>query len=395
MTLGRQGLAPSGHDGAMSESTTRQLWLLALANFVIGMGAFVVVGVLSPVAQAFGVTRPEAGALMSVYAATYAVASPLLVAATGRLDRRLLLILGLILFGLGALAAALAPSFALLLVARALMPLGGGLVTPVAASIGVALAGAGQQGRALAIVFGGLTLAQVLGVPAGAWLGYALGWQAAFAVVAALWLLGLTAIALALPAGIAVPVASLASLGAVLRSGRLMLAIAFTALFIGALYVCYTFLAPLLETLYGLSRDGVTGMLLLFGLGAVVGNAMGGRLTDRIGSRRTLVLLCLAQSLLMPALTLPTWPLAVVGALIGVWSVFGWSFMVPQQARLAALDPPRLPVLFALNASAIYVGATLGSSVGGAVLKGLGLHALGLFGAALALLGLASLAFRR
>jgi predicted MFS family arabinose efflux permease len=379
----------------MTLSTPRQLWLLALANFVIGMGAFVVVGVLSPVSVAFGIDRAQAGALMSVYAATYALASPLLVAATGRLERRRLLCIGLALFALGAAAAALAPSFALLLAARALMALGGGLVTPVAASVGVALAGPGQQGRALAIVFGGLTLAQVLGVPAGAWLGYAFGWPAAFGVVAVLSLLGLAAVSLALPAGIAVPVASLASLGAVLRSGRLMVAVAFTALFMGALYVCYTFLAPLLETLYGLSRDGVTGMLLLFGLGAVIGNAMGGRLTDRIGSRRTLVLLCLAQAVLMPALTLPTWPLAALGALILVWSVFGWSFMVPQQARLAALDPARLPVLFALNASAIYIGATLGSSVGGAVLKGLGLHALGLFGAALALLGLASLAFRR
>jgi MFS transporter, DHA1 family, inner membrane transport protein len=379
----------------MSASATRQLWLLALANFVIGMGAFVVVGVLSPVAQAFGISRPEAGALMSVYAATYALASPLLVAATGRVDRRRLLAVGLAVFGIGALAAALSTGFVWLLAARALMALGGGLVTPVAASVGVVLAGAGGQGRALAIVFGGLTLAQVLGVPAGAWLGYAFGWPAAFAVVAALSALGLAAVLQALPAGIAVPVASLASLGAVLRSARLMAAIAFTALFIGALYVCYTFLAPLLETLYGLSRDGVTGMLVLFGLGAVIGNAMGGRLTDRIGPRRTLLLLCLAQSLLMPALTLPTWPLVTVGALVMVWSVFGWSFMVPQQARLAALDPARLPVLFALNASAIYIGATLGASVGGAVLKTLGLHALGPFGAALALLGLASLAFRR
>ena len=379
----------------MNASTSRQLWLLALANFVIGMGAFVVVGVLSPVSLAFGVDRAQAGALMSVYAATYAVTSPLLVAATGRLDRRRLLSIGLALFALGSLAAALAPSFALLLAARALMALGGGLVTPVAASIGVALAGPGQQGKALSIVFGGLTLAQVLGIPAGAWLGYALGWQAAFVAVTVLSVLGLAAIVMALPTGIAVPVATLASLGTVLRSGRLMVAIIFTTLFMGALYVCYTFVAPLLETVYGLSRDGVTGMLLLFGLGAVVGNAMGGRLTDRIGSRRTLVLLCVAQSLLMPALTLPTWPLAVMGALMFTWSVFGWSFMVPQQARLAALDPARLPVLFALNASAIYVGATLGSAVGGAVLKGLGLHALGLFGAALALLGLASLAFRR
>ncbi|WP_414708834.1 MFS transporter [Roseateles sp.] len=359
------------------------------------MGAFVVVGVLSPLAQAFGVTRPEAGALMSVYAGTYAVASPLLVAATGRLDRRLLLVLGLGLFGLGALAAALAPSFGWLLAARALMALGGGLVTPVAASVGVVLAGPGRQGQALAIVFGGLTLAQVLGVPAGAWLGYAFGWASALAVVAALSLLGLLAVAAALPRGIRVPVASLASLAGVLRSGRRMGAVAFTALFIGALYVCYTFLAPLLETLYGLSRDGVTGMLALFGLGAVAGNAMGGRLTDRIGPRRTLVLLCLAQAVLMPALTLPTWPLAVVGALIFVWSVFAWSFMVPQQARLAALDPVHLPVLFALNASAIYVGATLGSALGGAVLKGPGLHALGLFGAALMALAFASLAAGR
>lgn len=379
----------------MTASTTRQLWLLALANFAIGMGAFVVVGVLSPVAQAFGIDRAHAGALMSVYAATYAVASPLLIAATGRLDRRRLMSIGLALFALGSVLAALAPSFALLLAARALMALGGGLVTPVAASVGVALAGPGQQGRALAIVFGGLTFAQVLGIPAGAWLGYALGWQAAFAVVGVLTLMALAALVTALPAGIAVPVASLASLGAVLRNGRLMLAVSFTVLFIGGLYVCYTFVAPLLETIYGLSRDGVTVMLLLFGLGAVVGNVMGGRLTDRIGSSRTLVLLCGAQSLLMPALTLPTWPLALVGGLMFVWSVFGWSFMVPQQARLAALDPAQLPVLFALNASAIYVGATLGSAVGGAVLKGLGLHALGLFGAALALLGLASLAFRR
>lgn len=379
----------------MDASTPRQLWLLALANFVIGMGAFVVVGVLSPLAQAFGVTRPQAGALMSVYAGTYAVASPLLVAATGRLDRRLLLVLGLGLFGLGALAAALAPSFGWLLAARALMALGGGLVTPVAASVGVVLAGPGRQGQALAIVFGGLTLAQVLGVPAGAWLGYAFGWASALAVVAALALLGLLAVAAALPRGIRVPVASLASLAGVLRSGRRMGAVAFTALFIGALYVCYTFLAPLLETLYGLSRDGVTGMLALFGLGAVAGNAMGGRLTDRIGPRRTLVLLCLAQAVLMPALTLPTWPLAIVGALIFVWSVFAWSFMVPQQARLAALDPAQLPVLFALNASAIYVGATLGSALGGAVLKGPGLHALGLFGAALMALAFASLAAGR
>ncbi len=375
----------------MTSVPNRQLWLLALANFVIGMGAFVVIGVLSPVATAFGIERAQAGALMTVYAAAYAIASPLLVALTGPLDRKRLILIGLAVFALGAGLAVVAPSFEVLLAARVLMAFGGGVVTPVSASVGVAVAGAGQQGRALAIVFGGLTLAQVLGVPAGAWLGYAYGWQAAFGVVVVLALLGMALIAASLPAGIQVPVATLASLAAVLKSPRLMLAISFTALFIGGLYAPYTYFAPFLESLYGLSRDGVTIYLLIFGSGAVIGNAVGGWLTDRIGPVKTLMMLCLAQLLLMPALTLPTWAPWLLGVMVLVWSVFGWAFMVPQQARLASLDPPKIPVLFALNASAIYVGASLGSAVGGATLKAWGLHLLGPAGAALAALALISL----
>jgi MFS transporter, DHA1 family, inner membrane transport protein len=364
---------------------------MALANFVIGMGAFVVIGVLSPVAQAFGIDRAQAGGLMTVYAVTYALASPLMVALTGQLDRKRLILFGLAVFAAGAGLALVARSFELLLAARVLMALGGGVVMPVSASVGVSIAGAGQQGRALAIVFGGLSLAQVLGVPAGAWLGYAFGWQAAFGVVVGLSLLGMVAIGVSLPSGIAVPTATLASLGAVLKSPRLMLAVSFTALFVGGLYVPYTYLAPLLESIYGMSQDGITLFLLIFGSGAVIGNVVGGWLTDRIGPVKTLAGLALAQMVLMPLLTLPTWPVPVLAGVILAWSVFAWSFSVPQQVRLAALDPPKIPVLFALNASAIYVWASLGSGVGGATLHTLGLHLLGPAGAVLAGLALVSL----
>jgi MFS transporter, DHA1 family, inner membrane transport protein len=371
------------------------LLILAFANFVIGMGAFVVIGVLTPVAQAFGVDKASAGWLMTIYALVYALASPVLVSTSGAADRRRVLLVGMGLFAAGALLAALAPRFELLLLARALMAVGGGLVTPVAATVGVAQVPPAARGRALATVFGGLTLAQVVGVPVGAWLGYALGWQAAFWVVLGLTLLALLALHRVLRAGIAVPPVSGATLLAVLGTPRLMGAVLFTALFIGALYTVYTFMAPMLEQRLGLQRDGITAMLALFGLGAVAGNALGGRLTDRIGPARTLLLLCGAQALLLPLVSMWSAGLWTSAALVALWSVCGWSFMVPQQARLAALDPARVSVLFALNAAAIYVGATLGSALGGAVLRASGFAWLGVGGAVLVLLAAVSLMMAR
>jgi DHA1 family inner membrane transport protein len=369
-----------------------RLLVLSVANFAVGMGAFVVIGVLSPIASDFSIGKGEAGWVMTVYAIVYAVASPLLVSLSGRADRTSVLLAGLLLFILGAALAAFAPGFAYLLGARAVMALGGALVTPVAASVGVALVAPEHRGRALAIVFGGLTLAQALGVPAGAWLGYAFGWRVTFEVVAVLSLVAGVALVRLLPRGIAVPSVSLATLGTVLASPRLVLAIAFTALFIGAIYVPYTYLAPFFEMRYGFARDGVTIMLLVFGIGAVIGNALGGVLTDRIGSFRTLTLLCAAQIVLMPVLSMVAMPVVAAGAVVSLWSVFGWSFMVAQQARLATLAPSQVPVVFALNASAIYIGGSIGSTLGGQMLKVGGLESLGPAGAMVAALAMLLLA---
>lgn len=367
------------------------LYLLAFANFVVGMGAFVVIGVLTPVASSFGISRSAAGGLMSTYAIVYAVASPILVALTGKLDRARLLTISLAVFLVGTVMAALATSFDALLWARVPMAIGGALVTPVAASVGISLLPPAQRGKALAVVFGGLTLAQAVGVPLGAWIGYAFGWRTAFWLVAAVTSVAGLALWMALPRGLSTQVTSLSSLKAALQSRLLMVAVSFTALFIGALYVFYTYLAPFLESRLGLGRDGVSVMLLVFGCGAVVGNAMGGWLTDRIGPARTLAGLALSQCLWLPLLSLSHLPVWATGLLIGVWSVCSWSFMVPQQARLAALSPALAPVLFALNAAAIYVGSSLGALLGGQVLGRMGFEALGLVGAGVALLAGSSL----
>jgi MFS transporter, DHA1 family, inner membrane transport protein len=383
--------APSASPTAPANAV---LWLLSLANFVVGMGAFVVIGILIPVADDLAISKAQAGSLLTAYAIAYALSSPVLVATTGRFDRATALMAGMAVFSAGAAAAAWSSSLTGVLVARCAMALGAGMVTPVAASVGVAVAGAANRGRALAVVFGGLTLAQALGVPLGAWLGYAYGWRAAFAVVAVLGGLCLLLFAWRLPRGIAVPVASLRSLWAVLRSLSQSVAVSFTALFIGALYVVYTFMAPLMAARYQLERDGVTAVLAVFGAGAVVGNAVGGGLTDRIGPHRTLQALCLAQLVLLPAMTWLHLPLSFFVALVAIWSVCGWSFMVAQQARLANMAPDRVPVLFALNAAAIYIGGSVGSALGGATLARGGFEWLGPVAAVLALLGLLSLWWR-
>jgi predicted MFS family arabinose efflux permease len=171
----------------------------------------------------------------------------------------------------------------------------------------------------------------------------------------------------------------------------LLLAVLFTALFLGGAYVLYIFLAPFAEARYGLGRDGVTALLLTFGLGAVVGNAVGGWLTDRIGPDRTLIVLGCAQAVTISAITVFSWPGWALFAVVGAWSVACWAFMVPQQARLANLAPPLTPVLFALNAAAIYLGGSIGSISGGAVLRQSGYVALGPAGAVLVLAGLGTL----
>ena len=364
---------------------------LSAANFAVGMGAFVVIGLLTPIASDLGVDAAAAGSLLTTYSIAYAVGSPLGVALTGRLPRRAVLLGALALFALGALLSALAPSLAWLNAARVLVALGAGCVTPVAASIALAASPRGGEGRSLARVFFGLTLAQVLGVPAGSWLGYTFGWQSAFLVVAALSAASAAATWRLVPRILEVPVNTLATLGAALGDWRGMVSVLFTATYIGAIYVLYTYLAPLLEASQGFGRDGVTLVLLAFGVGAIAGNLVGGALADRAGASATLALACLAQALTLPMFSLLPLSVPVLVLLTLVWSTCGWSFMVAQQTRIVGQTPERQGVGLALNAAAIYAGAATGSALGAAVIAAFGLDALGLAAAVGALLALGHL----
>ncbi|KAG1715233.1 Purine efflux pump PbuE [Nymphon striatum] len=259
------------------------------------MGAFMVIGLLGPVSEGLNMTPASAGWMMTIYALAYAVLSPLLVSGTGRIGRRRVLAIGLGLFALANLVAALSTSVSMLLFARIIAAAGAGMFTPIAAAVAAGLSAPEARGRALAAVFFGLTLAQVLGVPAGSWLAYTFGWRVAFFVVVALAVPCIWLIWTFIPSGLSFQAVSLRDLGRTLRNGPIMLAVMITASFLSGIYVVYTYMSPLLSGTMGFGRDGITAALLVFGCGAVIGNLVGGRVSDRIGPIRTLTILASLQ----------------------------------------------------------------------------------------------------
>jgi len=353
---------------------------LAAGNFAIGMGAFVVIGVLSPLAAEIGLSKTGAGLILTVYAVAYAVLSPLLVAGTGRLGRRTVLAVGLAVFALAALLAAVAWSGPVLYAARILAAVGGGMFTPVAASVAFSVSAPEARGRALARVFLGMTLAQALGIPLGSFVGYTFGWRAAFAIVLVLSITTLLLVLRTVPRRVAFQANSLRTLAEALADWRSLVSILVTATIISSPYFVYTFITPLLEARMGFGRDGVALVLLAYGAGAVAGSWAAGIWTDRFGPVGTIYGVLAAQVVLMPVFSFLPVPLPVLLAVTFLWAMFGWSFLVPQQTRLMRQTPERQAVVLSLNAACIYIGASLGSAGGGVVAEHFGLDWLGIAG---------------
>lgn len=367
------------------------LAFLAFGNFIVGMGAFVVIGIVTPIAEGLNISKASAGVVMTTYAFAYAVLSPAAAAATGNVPRRAILTSALVIFCLGTILSALSTNVTMLAASRIVVALGAAMFTPVAAGVAVAISAPERRGKALATVFGGLTLAQVAGTPFGAWISYRVGWESAFWVVAALAAVGAVVMALAVPRDIRFQAIGLGAIVTVLRDRRIMFATAFTATFVAALYVVFTSLGPLIEASVGRNPEIRTGFLVLYGSGAVLGNYVGGMLTDRIGGRNTLLILCLAQIAIMPFFSVIPLGWLPFALLVGAWSAFSWSFMAPQQARLAFIAPQTISLVLALNAAMIYVGIAIGSALASRILAWQGLAALGLAGGLAAVLALVHL----
>jgi predicted MFS family arabinose efflux permease len=361
------------------------LWL-ALAAFAIGTEAFVIAGLLPVIAADLQISVVATGQLVTAYALTYAVGSPVLAVAFNNLDRRTLLTLALCCFIAGNLLAAAAPSFVMLLGSRMLMAVGAGLCMPTALAVTVAIASTERRGRAIALVTSGMTVATVLGVPLGTWVGNHYGWRATFILVAALGSVALAGLLFGLPRGLPRNTATLGERLAVARRGAVQQALSITAFWAMGGFTVFTYLAIPLRGL-GLDPAEISLALLIFGVAAAIGNLLGGSLADRIGPVRTATL---GLVTMMTALTLQSMALKFAApqyarpmflCLIFFWGVGGWTFYPGQVANLVQIERHASMIALSLNASAMYLGFAAGGALGAIVLTALRPDDLGWVGA--------------
>lgn len=365
--------------------------VISACNFLIGVGVFVIIGILEPLGNGLGIAPEQAGILMTIYALSYAVLSPVLVSFTGNIGRRRVMTFGLTLFLIAGLLSALATTLTTLSIARVLAAAGAGMFTPVGAAVVAGLYPAEQRARVLAAVMFGFTLAQVLGVPAGSWIAYTFGWRYAFWGVVAINIPAIYLIWTFVPAGLTFQATTFKDLKDTLKDLRMMFAIAFTGLYLGSVYVLFTYMTPLFSQQMGMGRDLITLTLVISGLGAVVGNLLGGFMADKLGWFITLKALCVAQMIVMPFYSFLPISLQAFFTLTVVWAIIGWSFMAGQQMRLIGLAGPKAPVVLALTAASIYIGAAIGSAVGSIIITYYGFSGLGIAAAGCASLALANI----
>lgn len=357
---------------------------LGVAVFALGTSEFMLSGLLPAVADDMNVSVPRAGLLISAFAIGMVVGAPLLAAATLRLPRRATLVALIAVFGLGQVAGALAPSYGILFASRVVSALACAGFWAVGASVAVAMVPVTQRARAIAVMLGGLSIANVLGVPAGAFLGDHFGWRSAFWAVAAASGLALVGVVVLVPR-IARPAEQpvLRRELVIYRDRQVWLAVAVVALAAGGVFCAFSYLAPLLTDVAGLDESWVPAVLALFGVGALIGTAIGGRVTD--GRLFTVLFSGIAAStvfLTALALCSATAAAAIVLAfLLGVSAFYTGPALNARVFEVATAAP----TLAGATATASFnLGNTAGPWLGGTVIDaGLGYASAAWAGAAL------------
>jgi DHA1 family inner membrane transport protein len=364
------------------------LLALAAGAFGIGVTEFAPMGLLPVIATDLGVSIPTAGLLISAYALGVMLGAPLMTLTTGRMPRRALLIGLAAIFTVGNLLSAISTDYSMLLVARVITSLNHGAFFGVGSIVAAGLVPPNRQAGAVAAMFMGLTIANVVGVPLATWAGDALGWRASFWGIAAIGVGVMAALRLTLPQLSAPTGGNIAAELRVLSRGSVLAALALTVIGSSAMFTVFTYIAPILREQTHASLGFVTAMLVTYGLGLTLGNWLGGKFADK-SVDRTLILTLASLSAILVAFAVAM-PFAVpTSILVFLWGIASFALVPPLQVRVmgAAGDAPNLAS--AMNIGAFNLGNAIGAAVGGAVIAGgLGYPAVSLAGAVASGLGL-------
>ncbi|KAB7685336.1 MULTISPECIES: MFS transporter [Plesiomonas] len=354
------------------------LLALTLSAFAIGTTEFVIVGLIPTMANDLQVSLPSAGLLVSLYALGVAIGAPVLTALTGKWNRKSVLLGVMSLFVIGNLLAWQAPGYPTLVVARILTGLAHGVFFSIGSTIATGLVPKEKAASAIAIMFTGLTVALVTGVPLGTYIGQQFGWQSTFLIVALLGLIALLGSMLLVPRNLPQPpTTKLVAQLKVLTQPRLLLVYAITALGYGGTFTAFTFLAPILEQVSGFSTHMISLIMLVYGGSVAVGNLWGGKLADKMGPIKALTLIFTGLAAILLVFNITAFnPLAAVATIL-IWGAFAFGNVPGLQVYVVKLaeryTPDAVDVASGLNIAAFNVGIALGAWGGGMIVAKAGL----------------------
>ena len=364
------------------------LLALSVGAFGIGVTEFAPMGLLPVIANDLHVSIPAAGLLISAYALGVMIGAPLMTLTTGRVPRRTLLIALAGIFTLGNLLAAMSTGYGMLLVARIVTSFNHGAFFGVGSIVAAGLVPPQRRAGAVAAMFMGLTIANVVGVPLATWAGEHLGWRMSFLGISGLGVATMVALRLTLPALPAPTGGNAMAELRVLTRGRVLGALALTVVGSSAMFTVFTYIAPILRDATHASLGFVTAMLVTYGLGLTAGNWLGGRFADR-SVDRTLIITLASLAIILVAFAMLMPFAAPTAILVFLWGVASFALVPPLQVRVmaAAADAPNFAS--SVNIGAFNLGNAIGAALGGGVIAaGWGYPAVALAGAAAAGLGL-------
>jgi len=366
----------------------KRVYFLMIISFIIGMVELVISGILDLIATDLNVSISQVGQLITIFSVIFAVASPILLIMTARIERKRLTLICLYVFLVGNIVTVLSPDYMTLLIGRIILALSGALLIILCLVMAPTLVEEKYRGRAIGIVSMGVSASLVLGVPIGLILGTKFGWRIVFIVITFLTILSIIGVHAFMDRLTPQKVLPLSSQLAPLKRMKVSLALATTFLYMAGHSVMYTYFKPYIEETTSLSNNWVSMIYLLFGFAAVFGGGIGGVLADLLGSKKTIILSLAIFSAVFIILPFSIEFLVLFLSITVIWGLLSWAISPAMQTYLIETSPETAGIQQSLNNSALHLGIAFGSVVGGVVIEQFSILSNPIFGGILILLSL-------